>query len=174
MPSTPVPARLPVSVTVNGRLYRGIYVVVGSTITVSALGQPRPRRLAACRLRISPGSSSRNRPHMDPDASLRRAGGFGAIRRSRPKPGFRSSPLRGWIAGAKRSAERRPQINGLRRVHRQRIRGRRATVFRADRTGCCRAGDGHNLPDVANRVFVAYCSSIRRAGSWHSSWLDQR
>jgi hypothetical protein len=39
MPSTPVPARHPVSVTVNGRLYRGIYVVVGSTITVSALGQ---------------------------------------------------------------------------------------------------------------------------------------
>ena len=39
MPSTPAPARRPVSITVNGRLYRGTYVVVGSTITVSALGQ---------------------------------------------------------------------------------------------------------------------------------------
>ena len=39
MPSTPAPARRPVSVTVNGRLYRGTYVVVGSTITVWALGQ---------------------------------------------------------------------------------------------------------------------------------------
>ena len=38
MPSKP-PARRPVSVTVNGRPYRGTYVVVGSTITVSALGQ---------------------------------------------------------------------------------------------------------------------------------------
>ena len=39
MPSTPAPARRPISVTVNGRLYRGTYLVVGSTITVSALGQ---------------------------------------------------------------------------------------------------------------------------------------
>ena len=39
MPSTPAPARCPVSVIVNGRLYRGADVVVGSTITVSALGQ---------------------------------------------------------------------------------------------------------------------------------------
>jgi hypothetical protein len=39
MPSTPAPVRRPVSVTFNGRLYRGTYVVVGSTITVSALGQ---------------------------------------------------------------------------------------------------------------------------------------
>jgi hypothetical protein len=38
MPSKP-PARRPVFVTVSGRLYRGTYVVVGSTITVSALGQ---------------------------------------------------------------------------------------------------------------------------------------
>ena len=38
MPSTP-PVRRPVYVTVNGRPYRGTYVVVGSTITVSALGQ---------------------------------------------------------------------------------------------------------------------------------------
>jgi hypothetical protein len=35
----PAPARRQVSVTVNGRPYRGTYVVVGSTITVSALGQ---------------------------------------------------------------------------------------------------------------------------------------
>ena len=39
MQSTPAPARRPVSVTVNSRLYRGTYVVVGSVITVSALGQ---------------------------------------------------------------------------------------------------------------------------------------
>jgi hypothetical protein len=38
MPSKP-PVRHPVYVTVNGRPYRGTYVVVGSTITVSALGQ---------------------------------------------------------------------------------------------------------------------------------------
>ena len=38
MPSKP-PVRRPVYVTVNGRPYRGTYVVVGSTITVSALGQ---------------------------------------------------------------------------------------------------------------------------------------
>ena len=31
--------RRPVSITINGRLYRGTYAVVGSTITVSALGQ---------------------------------------------------------------------------------------------------------------------------------------
>jgi hypothetical protein len=36
----PAPARRRVSVTVNGRPYRGTYVVVGSTITVSALGMP--------------------------------------------------------------------------------------------------------------------------------------
>ena len=39
MPSKPPADRRPVSVTVNGRPYRGTYVVVGSTITVSALGQ---------------------------------------------------------------------------------------------------------------------------------------
>lgn len=39
MPSTPAPARRPVSVTVNSRLYRGTYVVVGDMMTVSALGQ---------------------------------------------------------------------------------------------------------------------------------------
>ena len=38
MPSKP-PTRRPVSITVNGRPYRGTYIVVGSTITVSALGQ---------------------------------------------------------------------------------------------------------------------------------------
>jgi hypothetical protein len=38
MPSK-TPARREVSVTVDGRPYRGTYVVVGSTITVSALGQ---------------------------------------------------------------------------------------------------------------------------------------
>jgi hypothetical protein len=38
MPSKP-PTRRPVSITVNGRPYRGAYIVVGSTITVSALGQ---------------------------------------------------------------------------------------------------------------------------------------
>jgi hypothetical protein len=39
MPSTPVPAQRPVSVTVNNRLYRDTYVIVGGMITVSALGQ---------------------------------------------------------------------------------------------------------------------------------------
>jgi hypothetical protein len=38
MPSKP-PARHTISMTVNGRPYRGTYVVVGNTITVSALGQ---------------------------------------------------------------------------------------------------------------------------------------
>jgi hypothetical protein len=39
MASKPPPARHSVSVTVNSRLYRGTYVIVGGTITVSALGQ---------------------------------------------------------------------------------------------------------------------------------------
>ena len=38
MPSKP-PARHSVSVTINSRLYRGTYVIVGGTITVLALGQ---------------------------------------------------------------------------------------------------------------------------------------
>ena len=69
MPSKP-PVRRPVCVTVNGRPYRGTYVVVGSTITVSAL-----RRLAACRSRISPSSSSSGSsiygPRCQPETSLR-------------------------------------------------------------------------------------------------------
>ena len=39
MQSKPAPVPHPVSVTVNSRLYRGTYVVVGGMITVSALGQ---------------------------------------------------------------------------------------------------------------------------------------
>jgi hypothetical protein len=39
MQSKPPPVPQPVSVTVNGRPYRGKYVVNGSMITVSALGQ---------------------------------------------------------------------------------------------------------------------------------------
>jgi hypothetical protein len=39
MPRKSPAASRSVSVTVNGRPYRGTYVVAGSTITVSALGQ---------------------------------------------------------------------------------------------------------------------------------------
>ena len=39
MQSKPAPVPHPISVTVNSRLYRGTYVVVGGMITVSALGQ---------------------------------------------------------------------------------------------------------------------------------------
>ena len=58
MPSTPAPARRPVSVTVNGRLYRGTYVVVGSTITVSALGQSETTQIGRMPVEDLAGSSS--------------------------------------------------------------------------------------------------------------------
>jgi hypothetical protein len=63
MTNKPPPAPRPVSIALDGRHYRGNYVVEQGMITVSALGpteaMPRPCRLAACRPRIRPGAWSR-------------------------------------------------------------------------------------------------------------------
>jgi hypothetical protein len=68
--SKPAPSH-PVSVTINSRLYHGTYVVVGGMIRYRRLVKARPRRLAACWLRISLGSSSRGssiyEPRCQPD-----------------------------------------------------------------------------------------------------------